>query len=438
MKILKSWIESANTSSTAFPIQNLPMGVFKKINASDDFRIGIAIGDDVLDIKACIQEKLLDDLDQKAQMVLQEASLNAFMKLGKKHWHTFRECVIQLLESDNLSLRDSPSLKSKVLIPQAQVELKLPVEISNYTDFYASIHHATHVGSHLRPDNPLTPNYKYMPIGYHGRASTIVVSGTTIAWPKGQVLGSDNKPYLGFSQSLDFELELGVIIGEGNPLGTSIPIDEAHEHIFGFVLINDWSARDVQKWEYQPLGPFNSKNWATTISPWIVTHEALQHFQVPMPTRDKSDPPLLDYLSPAHPMTLNLVVEAYLSSEKMRANHIQPLLLCKGNFAEMYWTFDQMIAHHTISGCNLQIGDLLGSGTISGPSQDSLGCLLERAALKMEPIHLPDGTTRQYLENGDEIILRAFAQKEGYPQIGFGECRGKVVKRIEKNISSIL
>ena len=426
MKIVKSWVESANSPSTDFPIQNLPFGVVKKLNAPGDFRIGVAIGDYVLDIKACIQERLLDDVDQKSKAALQETSLNAFMKLGQKHWSQFRESITKLLESDNSYV--TSSLKSKVLILQSEVQLKLPVEIGNYTDFYASIHHAMHVGSSLRPDNPLTPNYKYMPIGYHGRATSIVVSGTEVAWPKGQILGDDNKPRLDFSQAVDFELEMGAIIGEKNPQGTSIGIDKAADHIFGFVLINDWSARDVQKWEYQPLGPFNSKNWATTISPWIVTRETLQPFQVPISARDKSDPPLLDYLSPKNNMALNVVVEVYLSSEQMRTSKIKPLLICKGNFAEMYWTFDQMVAHHTVTGCNLQIGDLLGSGTISGPSKESLGCLLERVALKMEPIHLPDGTSRQFLEDGDEVILRAYAQKDNYPRIGFGECRGKVLK----------
>jgi fumarylacetoacetase len=311
------------------------------------------------------------------------------------------------------------------LLPLADIELLMPIDIGDYTDFYASIQHATHVGSIMRPDNPLMPNYKHMPIGYHGRSSSVVITGTPIAWPAGQINTQAGLPQWGISNSLDYELELGAVIGKGNHLGNPIPIHQAGQHIFGFVLLNDWSARDIQKWEYQPLGPFNGKNFASTISPWVVTKEALEPFEIAADHHERM-PPLLSYLvSPAN-HNLDISVEAYLSSADMRKAGTPPLRICQGNTKDLYWTFDQMTCHHTVSGCNLRPGDLLGSGTISGSTKDSLGCLLERLAFKLPPLELPDGTTRQYLKEGDEIILRAYTSRPGYPRIGFGECRGIV------------
>lgn len=422
---LKSWITSANESFNDFPIQNLPYGVFKKGNS---IRIGVAIGSDILDMKGCLEANLLDHLDQQCKYAFRQKSLNALMKLDKNKQEAIRNCIKDLLVEGSIAIAGDEKLRRKLIIPQKSVQLVLPFEVGDYTDFYASIHHATHVGSLMRPENPLMPNYKHMPIGYHGRASSIVVSGTNIVWPFGQFLNKDGVPVWNQSQALDYELELGAVIGKGNPLGDSISINDASEHIFGYVLLNDWSARDIQKWEYQPLGPFNGKNFATTISPWVVTSEALSSYSIPREVRHKDDPPLLDYLKPNEHTALNIIVETYILSDLMKRDNIEPLLICHTSFSDMYWTFDQMISQHTSSGCNLRTGDLLGSGTISGLESNALGCLLERKALKLGPLQLPDGTSREYLEDGDAVILKAYAQREGYPRIGFGECRGVVFK----------
>lgn len=423
--LLQSWIESACDPLTDFPIQNLPYGVFKK--KSESPRIGVAIGNYVLDLKAAIEENIIQDLDQKTINALNGTTLNALMALSKLEQNSLRQKTIEILEESSSILRDNPRLRNKLLIPLSQIDLLLPFQIGDYTDFYASINHATHVGSIMRPDNPLMPNYKYMPIGYHGRSSSVIVSGTQVQWPKGQILGEDGKPTFSLSKSMDYELEMGAVIGKGNAQGQPIAIDEAGSHIFGFVLLNDWSARDIQRWEYQPLGPFNGKNFATTISPWVVTSEALEPYRIVSDSRS-NDAQLLDYLSPSLPTAYNIVVEAYISSEKMREMGLEPILICLGSVKDLYWTFDQMITHHTSSGCNLNTGDLLGSGTISGPTMDSLGCFLERKAFKAQDLGLPDGTFRQFLQDGDRIILRAYAKKEGYPKIGFGECSGIVSK----------
>lgn len=421
---LKSWIESANDPSSDFPVQNLPYGVFKRKNDSDNPRIGVAIGDYVFDLKGAIEESVLTCLSSKTENALKEETLNSLMALDTAQLSHLRRKIIDVLKEDSPSLRDNPILRTQLLIPLNQADLLLPIQIGDYTDFYASIHHAIHIGSIMRPDNPLMLNYKHMPIGYHGRSSSVIVSGTPIQWPSGQLLNNVGQPIFDLCKTLDYELEMGAIIGKGNAQGYPIGIEEARSHIFGFVLLNDWSARDIQKWEYQPLGPFNGKNFATTISPWVVTLEALEPYKIEALPRTNEDPPLLDYLSSRFPSTFNIEVEAYISSEKMRKAEIEPFLICKGNLSDLYWTFDQMISHHTSSGCNLRTGDLLGSGTISGATKDALGCFLERIALNLPPLDLPDGTSRQFLKDGDEIILRAYAIKEGYPKIGFGICSG--------------
>lgn len=425
----KSWIESANDPSTDFPIQNLPYGVFKKKNNAQKPRIGVAIGDYILDLREALKEGILRGLSKNVFEALKKETLNSLMALDSFQQSALRKKIMDILEQSASELRDNALLKRKLLVPQAQAELLLPVQIGDYTDFYASVHHAKHIGSIMRPDNPLMPNYKHMPIGYHGRSSSIIVSGTTIHWPSGQILGGEGKPTYDLSRTLDYELEFGAIVGKGNALGSPIAIEEAKTHIFGFVLLNDWSARDIQKWEYQPLGPFNGKNFASTISPWVVTREALEPYQIEASPRAKDDPLLLDYLSGPSPTTYSIDLEVYISSEKMRVDGIDPMLICEGNLVDLYWTFDQMISHHTSSGCNLRTGDLLGSGTISGPSIDSLGCLMERTAFKLPPLELPDGSSRIFLEDGDEIILRAYAKKEGLPRIGFGVCSGVVTKK---------
>ncbi len=316
-----------------------------------------------------------------------------------------------------------------MLILSADVEMLLPAHIGDYTDFYASIHHATRVGKLFRPDNPLLPNYKYVPIGYHGRVSSIVVSGSPIKRPYGQTrAASGAEPVFGPAQSLDYELEAGLFVGKGNALGAPIPISEAERHLFGLCLVNDWSARDIQSWEYQPLGPFLAKNFATTISPWVVTMEALAPYRVPATERPVGDPAPLPYLTPrfAGRDAIDLTLEVYLESQKMRKEKAAPTLVSRGNLRDLYWTPAQLLTHHASNGCNLRSGDLLATGTISGPGEGSEGCLLEMKH-RSEPVCLPTGETRAFLEDGDQVTFRAYTKSEGLPRIGFGECTGVVV-----------
>lgn len=421
----KSWIASANDPTSDFPLQNLPYGLFNFQNKSP--RICVAIGDYALDLKACADAGLLDDIPEYTRQTLQKDILNDFMALDAEQHVLVRQRIIELLQDDTSTIKNNLILRNRLLHLRSDIEMLMPVQIGDYTDFYASIHHALHVGSIMRPDNPLMPNYKHMPIGYHGRSSSVVVSGASVFRPSGQTLNKDGVPVLSSSQSLDYELEMGAIIGKGNLQGSSIVVQDAQSHIFGYVLLNDWSARDIQKWEYQPLGPFNGKNFATSISPWIVTAEALKPFQKTI-VRGEKDPQLLPYLDQKPNLSFDVIVEAWLSSEKMRNLDMEPILICKGNASELYWSFDQMVCHHTAGGCNLRTGDLLGSGTISGAAEDSLGCLLERIAFKLPSLELPDGTSRNYLGDGDEIILRAYTEMENYPRIGFGECRGIITR----------
>jgi fumarylacetoacetase len=379
---LKSWVESAN-GHPDFPLDNLPWGRFR---FNGEIHRGFAIGDSVL---------IADDR-AVARAALSEGAVD-------------REAT------------------AKRLIPQRDVEMLLPCDIGSYTDFYASIHHATNVGSMFRLDNPLLPNYKWVPIGYHGRASSVVVSGTPFHRPKGQTRDDANAPpQFGPSKRLDYELEVGAIIGRGNPLGEPVPIDRAEAHIAGLCLVNDWSARDIQTWEYQPLGPFLAKNFATSISPWVVTLDALEPFRVPPPARPEGDPAPLPYLSSSSDRAFDITLEVWLGSDKMR----EPMLISRGNFRDMYWTFAQLVAHHTSSGCNLQPGDLIASGTVSGTTKESRGCLLERTWRGTEPLELPNGETRRFLEDGDEVIFRGYCERDRL-RIGFGECRGVVLPPLE-------
>ncbi len=386
---------------TDFPLENLPFGVFRR---EGEAHICTAIEDRVLDLHTCVAEGLIDE------PALLEPALNALMAKGAGG--AVRQRVRELLDSN----------VERHLVPMRDAEMLLPARIGDYTDFYASVHHATNVGSMFRPDNPLLPNYKWLPIGYHGRSSSIVVSGTPVRRPRGQTRDDANAPPLfGPSKRLDYEMELGMFIGRGNVLGKPIAVERAREHVFGFCLVNDWSARDIQTWEYQPLGPFLAKSFATSISPWIVTREALEPFRVPAFARAEDDPEPLPYLRDDVGYDIN--VEVWLRSAKMT----EPVRLSKGNFRDMYWTVAQLVAHHTSNGCNLQPGDLLASGTISGTSKDSRGSLLELAWRGTEPVTLPTGETRKFLEDGDEVILRAYCEREGHARIGFGECRGVVV-----------
>jgi fumarylacetoacetase len=377
---------------TDFPIENLPFGVAR---VNGEAHICTILGDEVLDLHAAAD--LLDE------PTLLEPVLNAFA--AKNVARATKQRIRAVID-------DIPRIQN--------AEMLLPIAIGDYTDFYASVHHATNVGSMFRPDNPLLPNYKWVPIGYHGRSSSIVISGTPVQRPGGQ-LKDDGDPYLGKTKRLDYEMEMGIVIGAGNAMGEPIPVGEALEHVFGLCLVNDWSARDVQTWEYQPLGPFLAKNFATSISPWIVTLDALEPFRAKSPERAEGDPEPLPYLR--DDVAFDITVEVWLRTKTMN----EPVRLSRGNFCDMYWTVAQLVAHHTVNGCNLRPGDLLASGTISGPEKEARGSLLELSWRGTEPIALPNGETRRFLEDGDEVILRAYCEKEGLPRIGFGECRGVVI-----------
>jgi fumarylacetoacetase len=425
--MLTSWVEAANDGVTDFPIQNLPFGVFS-IDASER-RIGVAIGDQILDLHACVDESLFANLDQNLQAACRADSLNRLMSLGRGAAASVRKQLSGMLRTEaplELQKKVEPLLR-----PISAVTLHLPAVIGDYTDFYASIYHATNVGRLLRPDNPLLPNYKYVPIGYHGRASSIVLSGTPIRRPKGQIKKADDAhPVYRASETLDYELELGCFVGHGNALGEVIPICEAEKHIFGLCLLNDWSARDIQAWEYQPLGPFLAKNFATAISPWVVTVDALEPFRVPAFERPADDPQPLPYLTAEADRRqggIDLKLEVWIASQRMREEKIAPIRLSQSNARDLYWTLAQMLTHHTCNGCNLQPGDLLGTGTVSGPQKDSLGCLLEITRRGSQSVSLPTGELRKFLEDGDEIIFRGYCEREGHPRIGFGECRGIVL-----------
>jgi fumarylacetoacetase len=417
---LRSWVASANDAVSDFPIQNLPYGVFRHRERT---RIGVAIGDQILDLHACASHGLLAPLSEEIIAACGAQLLNPLMALGPSSWSALRSHLSALLDADQGGAMQDRT--EALLVPMRDAAMQLPAQIGDYTDFYASIHHATRVGKLFRPDHPLLPNYKYVPIGYHGRASSIVVSGSEIRRPCGQIKGSDPEPIFGSTRSMDYELEVGIFVGPGNALGHSIPIAEAEQHVFGVCLVNDWSARDIQSWEYQPLGPFLSKSFATTISPWIVPLEALAPYRVAALERPDGDPAPLPYLSSPSPDRdgIDLTLEVYLRSQRMRQIGVAPMLLSRANLRDLYWTLAQLLTHHASNGCNLRPGDLLATGTISGPDEGSEGCLLEKK-LNAEPIRLPSREVRTFLDDGDQITLRAYAQKPGLPKIGLGECVG--------------
>jgi fumarylacetoacetase len=420
--VMTSWVASAGDPNTDFPIQNLPYGVFRH---NGQARIGVAIGDQILDLRACADEGFLDGLPGTTVAACRAELLNPMMGLGMAACSVLRGTVAGLLRASERSAQTQGRVE-RLLVPMREAEMLLPAQIGDYTDFYASLHHATRVGKLFRPDNPLLPNYKYVPIGYHGRASSIVVSGHGVRRPSGQIKPPNGAPEFGPSQSLDYELEVGIFVGRGNALGQKIPIGEAEEHIFGLCLVNDWSARDIQSWEYQPLGPFLAKNFATTISPWVVSMEALAPYRIAAPERPDGDPAPLDYLKSKVGLTgIDLTLEVFLQSEKMRRNGEAPAKVSEGNLRDLYWTIGQLLTHHTSNGCNLRPGDLLATGTISGPDEGSEGCLLEMKH-RSEPLRLPGGEVRTFLEDGDRVSFRAYAQKAGMPRIGFGECTGIV------------
>ena len=424
---LRSWVGSAQAPGTDFPIQNLPFGVFGR--AGEPSRIGVAIGDQVLDVAAVAREGLLDTLPRELLAVCQSHALNALMALGRPALTALRARLSLLLREGDAA--PEAGARARLLVPQADAVMHLPAVVGDYSDFYASVHHATNVGKLFRPDHPLLPNYKWIPIGYHGRASSLVPSGTPVLRPAGQRKAPDAvAPTVGPSQSLDYELELGAFVGRGNALGSPVPLVEAEAHLFGLCLVNDWSARDLQAWEYQPLGPFLGKSFATTVSPWVVTLDALAPFRAPRAARPDGDPQPLPYLeAPADRAggAFDITLDAMLSTARMREAGHAPVRLGRARSADLYWTLGQMVAHHTINGCNLRPGDLLASGTVSGPAPDALGCLLELTHRGAQPLALPGGETRAFLQDGDEVILTAFCEREGAARIGFGECRGRVV-----------
>ncbi len=422
----KSWIASANLPDADFPLQNLPFGRFRRVTSDKSPRIGVAIGDQILDLAACAEQGLLEAAGGIVVRACQDTSINALMRAGSQAASSLRSSLHDLLVEDSTR----QAAVSRNLLGIAETELFVPSKIGGYTDFYASIHHATNVGRLFRPDNPLLPNYKYVPIAYHGRSSSIVVSGTPVVRPSGQQRSGENDPRFAPSRRLDYELEAGLYIGQGNALGTPIPITESAQHIFGFSLVNDWSARDIQSWEYQPLGPFLGKNFGTTVSPWIVTSEALAPFRVAANPRPAGDPAPLPYLFAEEDQqhgALNIELEVLIASEKMRQQGIAPHRLSCVNFNTMYWTPAQMVTHHASNGCNLEPGDLLASGTVSGPEPGSLGSLLEITKGGRDPFTVPSGETRTFLEDGDEVILRGSCSAPGFRRIGFGECRGVIL-----------
>ena len=419
----RSFVESANAPGSEFPIQNLPFCAYRPSPHLPP-RIGVAIGDQILEVANA--GKFFTGLANRAAEACAAPHLNALMALGPQAWSELRLALSRALIKEHAEER-----LREWLTPIAEAQLSVPVQIGDFTDYYASVFHASKVGAMLRPDNPLMPNYKYVPVAYHGRASSICVSGTAVKRPQGQRKPADAAvPSYGPSRNLDFELELGFYIGTPSTLGTTVPVGRAAEHVFGFCLLNDWSARDIQGWEYQPLGPFLGKNFATTISPWVVTREALAPFRVPAFTRPAGDPAPLRYLDDAADRTeggFDITLEAYMASEQMRRAGTAPLRIARSSFTTTYWTVAQMVAHHTSNGCNLAVGDLFGSGTVSGPEKGSQGCLLEMTARGKEPVMLPSGEQRAFIEDGDEIVFRGFADKAGYPRIGFGECRAVIL-----------
>jgi len=420
-------VSSANAPDGDFPIQNLPFGVFSQ--GDDSKRIGIAIGDSVLDVGACGRHGLIRE--SRALEACDSTRLNELMSLPSADVSELRTAASELLSSTGEKAEAAKRLGETVLVKLSDCRLWLPAEIGDYTDFYASVHHATNVGSMFRPDQPLLPNYKYVPIGYHGRSSSLVPSGTAVRRPRGQAKSTDAPtPEFASSKMLDYESELGFFIGRGTSIGESLTIDEASDTIFGFCLVNDWSARDIQAWEYQPLGPFLAKNFATSLSPWVVTAEAVAPYRVPAAARPPGDPDPLPYLRSDRDAAaggLAVTLEVYLRSPAMAEQGSAPMLLSSAPFSEMYWSVAQMVAHHSSNGCNLRSGDLMASGTVSGPTEDSLGCLLELTRRGARPIVLPTGEQRKFLEDGDEVIMRGYLVAPGAPRIGFGECTGTIL-----------
>ena len=424
---LTCWVAAANSAESGFPIQNLPFGVFRRKGSGEHYRGGVAIGDQIVDLAGA--QALFEGDAAEAAAACAGTTLNAFMAMGPRYWSALRLALSRALrEGSTRNARELSALRD-CLVPQVQAEYALAARIGDFTDFYASVHHATTVGKMFRPDNPLLPNYRWVPIAYHGRSSSICISGHQFPRPVGQIKTPDAAtPTFEPSKRLDYELELGIFVGPGNALGSRVPLTQAESHVFGLCVLNDWSARDIQAWEYQPLGPFLAKNFASTISPWIVTLEALEPFRCPW-TRDASEPQPLPYLdSPVNRErgALDVEPEVCLETAKARAQGKGEMRLSQGNFRHAYWSAFQMLAHHASNGCNLQPGDLLGTGTQSGPDPKDVGSMLELTSGGKSPVTLPTGETRSFIEDGDTVIMRAWCARPGYPRIGFGDCAATV------------
>ena len=413
---LRSWVEVETGSH--FPIQNLPFGICRP-RTGGELRVCSAIGEFVIDLAALDEAGSLNSTPIAGAEVFHEPTLNAFMALGREAWSATRQALSRMLRDDNGELRDNAELRGLALLPAHEVELQLPVDVGDYTDFYSSREHATNVGTIFRgADNALLPNWLHLPVGYHGRSSSIVVSGAPVRRPQGQTRPDDEQPpVFGASRMVDFELEMGFFVGPGNGLGEPVPVGEAEDHIFGMVLVNDWSARDIQKWEYQPLGPFLAKNFATTISPWVVTLDALEPFRCAGPGQEPQPLPYLQGSDGA----FDIALEVWLAPDGGSATRI-----CESNFRYLYWSMAQQLAHHTVGGCNLRTGDLLASGTVSGPTDDSRGSLLELAWRGEKPLGLGSGEQRSSVQDGDTVTLTGWCQGDGY-RVGFGECSGKLL-----------
>ena len=402
-----------------FPIQNLPYGVFHRPDT--DSRVGVAIGDMILDLGVLEERGFFASADFGVATIFRRPSLNRFLALGRKAWRETRALITRLLDANEPTLRDNAELRRAALVPQRDVQMDLPAEIGDYTDFYSSREHATNVGTMFRgKENALPANYLWLPIAYHGRASSVVLSGSDLRRPCGQTKrDTAAMPDFGPSHLVDFELEMGFLVGPGSKLGQPIPVEQAAEHIFGMVLVNDWSARDIQKWEYVPLGPFTAKNFGTSISPWVVTMDALEPFRCTGPAQD---PTPLPYLRTSGPQAYDIRLEVALQAAEMERPHV----ICRSNYKHLYWNMCQQLAHHTITGCDVRPGDLIASGTISGPTPDSYGSLLELAWRGEQPLELPGGRKRSFIEDGDRIVIAGWCQGDGY-RVGFGEVAGRII-----------
>jgi len=426
---LKSWVTSANEAGTEFPIQNLPFGIFRRRDSEENFRGGVAIGDQIVDLKAAHKAGVFSMALTPTLKTLYQARLNAFMALGTSNWSALRQELSQALQSGS----NKQVTLENCLVAQSNAQYQVPAQIGDYTDFYSSIHHATNVGKLFRPDNPLLPNYQWIPIGYHGRSSSIMVDGHEFHRPIGQLKAPDAEtPVLAPCKRLDYELEVGIYIGQGNALGQAIELDSAEQHVFGLSLLNDWSARDIQAWEYQPLGPFLSKSFASTVSPWIVTMEALAPFRSAWDRAEDHPQPLpyLDSASLRGQGAIDMQLEVLLQTKAMRDQNMAAERLALSNFKESYWSVSQMVAHHSVNGCNLQAGDLFGSGTQSGTTKQSVGALLEATEGGKHAITLSNGEQRTFLEDGDTVILKGWCEREGQTTIGFGQAAATVLPAI--------